>query len=58
MMNNDWFMDYAEHAIRAIDIEMHWLELRGWITKNGRHICEKSIIWNNRPAMSGFFMPI
>ena len=57
-MNNDWFMDYAEHTIRAIDIEMHWLELRGWIAKNGRHICEKSIIWNNRPAMSGFFMPI
>ena len=37
MMNN-WFIDYAEHALRAIDIETHWLELRGWITKNGRHI--------------------
>jgi hypothetical protein len=38
MMNKNWFMDYAEHAIRAIDIETRWYELRGWITKNGRHI--------------------
>lgn len=37
-MNKNWFMDYAEHAVRAINIETHWLELRGWITKNGRHI--------------------
>ena len=37
-MNNDWFMDYAEYAVRAINIETHWYELRGWITKNGRHI--------------------
>jgi len=35
---NDWFTDYAEHALRVIDIETHWYELRGWITKNGRHI--------------------
>ena len=34
----EWFVDYAEHAVRAIDIETHWLELRGWITKNGKHI--------------------
>ena len=38
MMNNNWFTSYAEYALRAIDIETHWLELRGWITKNGRHI--------------------
>ena len=38
MMNKDWFMDYAEHAVRVIDIETRWYELRGWITKNGRHI--------------------
>lgn len=31
-------MDYAEHAVRVINIETRWLELRGWITKNGRHI--------------------
>ncbi|MBQ6250183.1 hypothetical protein [Ruminococcus sp.] len=37
-MNRDWFMNYAEYAVRAIDIETHWYELRGWITKNGRHI--------------------
>lgn len=37
-MNSDWFMNYAEYAVRAIDIETHWYELRGWITKNGRHI--------------------
>ena len=37
-MTKDWFMDYAEHAVRAIDIETHRYELRGWITKNGRHI--------------------
>lgn len=37
-MNKDWFMDYAEHAVRVINIETRWLELRGWITKNGRHI--------------------
>ena len=37
-MVNDWFMDYAEHALRVINIETHRLELRGWITKNGRHI--------------------
>lgn len=36
--SEDWFMDYAEHAVRAIDIETHRYELRGWITKNGRHI--------------------
>ena len=35
---NDWFIDYAEHVMRVIDIETHWYELRGWITKNGRHI--------------------
>lgn len=38
MTNKDWFMDYAEHAVRAINIETRWLELRGWITKNGRHV--------------------
>ena len=38
MMNSDWFMEYAEHAVRVIDIETRWYELRGWITKNGRHI--------------------
>lgn len=38
MMNNDWFTDYAEHAVRAIGIETHRLELRGWIIKNGHHI--------------------
>ena len=37
-MNRDWFTDYAEHALRIFDIETHRLELRGWITKNGRHI--------------------
>ena len=37
-MNRDWFMNYAEYAVRAINIETHWYELRGWITKNGRHI--------------------
>ncbi|HBB71833.1 MAG TPA: hypothetical protein DCZ71_04420 [Ruminococcus sp.] len=37
-MNKDWFIDYAEHAVRVIDIETRWYELRGWITKNGRHI--------------------
>jgi len=37
-MNKDWFMDYAEHAVRVINIETRWYELRGWITKNGRHI--------------------
>lgn len=37
-MTQDWFMDYAEHAVRAIDIETRRYELRGWITKNGRHI--------------------
>lgn len=37
-MNREWFTDYAEHAVRVINIETHWLELRGWITKNGRHI--------------------
>ena len=31
-------MDYAEHALRLIQLEQDWLELRGWITKNGRHI--------------------
>ena len=37
-MNKEWFTDYAEHAVRVINIETRWLELRGWITKNGRHI--------------------
>ena len=37
-MDNNWFMDYAEHAVRVTDIETRWYELRGWITKNGRHI--------------------
>ena len=37
-MNKDWFMDYAEHAVRVINIETRRLELRGWITKNGHHI--------------------
>ncbi len=37
-MNRDWYMDYAEHAVRALKLEQNWLELRGWITKNGRHI--------------------
>lgn len=37
-MSREWFTDYAEHVLRAIDIETHRLELRGWITKNGRHI--------------------
>ena len=37
-MNREWFTDYAEHAVRVINIETRWLELRGWITKNGRHI--------------------
>ena len=38
MMNKEWFIDYAEHAVRVINIETRWYELRGWITKNGRHI--------------------
>lgn len=37
-MNREWFMCYAEYALRAIDIETNRLELRGWITKNGKHI--------------------
>ncbi|MBE6864088.1 MAG: hypothetical protein E7495_05925 [Ruminococcus flavefaciens] len=37
-MSREWFIDYAEHVLRAIDIETHRLELRGWITKNGRQI--------------------
>lgn len=37
-MSIEWFVDYAEHVVRAIDIETRWLELRGWITKNGKHI--------------------
>ena len=37
-MNRDWYMDYAEHAVRVINIETRRLELRGWITKNGHHI--------------------
>ena len=38
MIDMDWYTEYAEYALRAIGIETHWLELRGWITKNGRHI--------------------
>jgi len=37
-VSREWFIDYAEHVLRAIDIETHRLELRGWITKSGRHI--------------------
>lgn len=27
-MTKDWFMDYAEHALRAIELEQEWLEIR------------------------------
>ena len=27
-MTKDWFMDYAEHALRVIELEQEWLEIR------------------------------
>lgn len=27
-MTKDWFMDYAEHALRVIELEQEWLEMR------------------------------
>ena len=26
--SEDWFMDYAEHALRVIELEQEWLEMR------------------------------